>query len=1282
MAENGRIDKLEIEIVSSADAAAQNIDKLVAALGRLKEMLDGTWKNPIKSIEALKELQNLKFSAKAATGIERFGAALKSLPTGAGQNLKNTADGLAALSSVDLSGIKIPNGISKKIDELAQAAYSIPPDVANRFANLANAAKSLNALDMSAAKVPKNLAGNIADLAAAAELFTPEAEARIKVIGPTLQTLSGVDMSGVKLPSGLAGNIQALAEAAGMFTEDVQGKFYDMAIALNSMRGIDLTGIRISKSFTDGISNLIATATTITPEVIQNLTSLANALSGFRGIDLTGFSALARMNAKNVAKTATTSGADAAKTAEKVRTAAETAEASMDGVKEKARSLGDVLRDAFVETTKDGATRIRSLKEVVNSFLSSLPPQVQLIIRVAAAAITALVRVMKWSFNQYKSFLNKLKSIAQSVFNSIANFARSVFSHVNLDISGLLKKTVSSLSRIAGAVSKKMGELFMQQFTGVFKKIADSVSTVFRSLLRIAFYRVIRSAIKNFTQGINDGLENLYYWAKEVKYVFGDAMDSIATSSLQIKNALATMVEPLATAFYPMIEALAEKFAELASYVAKFTAELLGNDSYTKASRVAVKYKDELDDASKSAEKLKRFLLGIDEINALPKDNESKSKSSDKYTPEEYRQMFEELPTDLSSWAAKMGNAIKSGDWDSVVNILTSKINGVIDKLRAAHIGRKIGDKLQTVISTALKTLRRIKFYTFGKTIGEFFNDLMDTIDPLEVGALFARKVVSLVKVLGGIFDSIRWSTSEAGIGIGKWLADMIHGWFIEINWPEAGRVLKNGFFGLVDAFNEFIGSLNWDMIHESIMSFFGNLLDGKGLAKRFNTFVKNMRGIHLGKKLGELVRLMLTEAKNFLTGVDFFELWETVTEFIAESVGKIDPEEFGKSARQLFDKLVKAVDKVFRSVRWTSTDGEQGIGAWLASVVNGWFDGDPTKKVNLGTKLRNWISNIMGAVGEFLNGLNWDDIQADLSAFWDGFDFPTLWERFKELLGKAFGGTNGFADLASDIAAKMGDLLGDVIEEIKKLPLVDIWEKFKQTLSEKLGYANWDELKKDVVAKASKLITDILDDIRETGIIGDTMYALGKTLGDSWGEFVKGFLQGVSGAAGGLLNSRTGSAAKGLFGTATGITQLTGGNVIGGGSTLVQAFIEWLKAFGKAGGGVFSGGRWHPITRYAGGGWPNFGELFLAREAGPELVGKIGSSTGVMNNDQIVASVANGVADGMSNANVAVVNAVYGASISIIQAIRESSGSGSVDWDAAARTITAYQRRQARAYG
>lgn len=49
-------------------------------------------------------------------------------------------------------------------------------------------------------------------------------------------------------------------------------------------------------------------------------------------------------------------------------------------------------------------------------------------------------------------------------------------------------------------------------------------------------------------------------------------------------------------------------------------------------------------------------------------------------------------------------------------------------------------------------------------------------------------------------------------------------------------------------------------------------------------------------------------------------------------------------------------------------------------------------------------------------------------------------------------------------------------------------------------------------------------------------------------------------------------------------------------------------------------------------GGTVDTGEMFIAREAGPELVGRIGNTTTVMNNNQIVESVSRGVAQAVSS--------------------------------------------------
>ena len=57
-------------------------------------------------------------------------------------------------------------------------------------------------------------------------------------------------------------------------------------------------------------------------------------------------------------------------------------------------------------------------------------------------------------------------------------------------------------------------------------------------------------------------------------------------------------------------------------------------------------------------------------------------------------------------------------------------------------------------------------------------------------------------------------------------------------------------------------------------------------------------------------------------------------------------------------------------------------------------------------------------------------------------------------------------------------------------------------------------------------------------------------------------------------------------------------------------------------------------VQAKASGGYVSNGQLFVAREAGPEMVGSIGNQTAVANNDQIVAGIASGVKAAESEQN------------------------------------------------
>ena len=110
-------------------------------------------------------------------------------------------------------------------------------------------------------------------------------------------------------------------------------------------------------------------------------------------------------------------------------------------------------------------------------------------------------------------------------------------------------------------------------------------------------------------------------------------------------------------------------------------------------------------------------------------------------------------------------------------------------------------------------------------------------------------------------------------------------------------------------------------------------------------------------------------------------------------------------------------------------------------------------------------------------------------------------------------------------------------------------------------------------------------------------------------------------------INNALSAAQKTIGGVVAHVTSLTKVNGLSLALTAALTVVSGvLKAVFRKDGGVYTGGSWKPITAYAGGGIPGSGQMFIAREAGPELVGTLGGHTAVLNNDQIVSSVSAGV--------------------------------------------------------
>ena len=255
-----------------------------------------------------------------------------------------------------------------------------------------------------------------------------------------------------------------------------------------------------------------------------------------------------------------------------------------------------------------------------------------------------------------------------------------------------------------GETFKAFGTIAVKALSGVGKfalkvagtslkivgKVLDSVykraTRFLRSIIRIATYRAIRSALRELTQGFSQGIENLYLWSQAVGTVFAPRMDQLATSMLYLKNGFASMWSPLIEYFIPIIDKIVDKMVDAFNWVQRLFAQLTGKTTWYKAVKVQTQYKESTDATAKSVKALRQEiqLMDFDEINNLTDnpDNGTGTAAADVLNPNP-AEMFTLEPTELEEMSGTLWENIKK------------KFSEWWDGFNWGEAGEKIGKKIR-----------------------------------------------------------------------------------------------------------------------------------------------------------------------------------------------------------------------------------------------------------------------------------------------------------------------------------------------------------------------------------------------------------------------------------------------------------------------------------------------------------------------------------------------------------------------------------------------------------
>lgn len=264
---------------------------------------------------------------------------------------------------------------------------------------------------------------------------------------------------------------------------------------------------------------------------------------------------------------------------------------------------------------------------------------------------------VKQGAEQDKQAVENLGNVADS---AVAKF-NSAFGKIKNNNFGKLSKQAEKLKTTLGSIqsqvniSKALGDLQSDDFATVMKaaqtlskeyanlsgesKTTASASNGLKSalqgmdfplknfaksLLRIAKLRLLRGIIRSITGAFKEGLSNIYQYSAAMNNMDAShmkgSMDSLASSLLYMKNAVASAVAPLIAQLVPVIAQVANWFVTAASAVAQFFAALGGATTYTRAKKEAVEWGNVASGAggaAAAAQEYKNTILGFDEIHAL-----------------------------------------------------------------------------------------------------------------------------------------------------------------------------------------------------------------------------------------------------------------------------------------------------------------------------------------------------------------------------------------------------------------------------------------------------------------------------------------------------------------------------------------------------------------------------------------------------------------------------------------------------------------------------------------
>lgn len=363
-------------------------------------------------------------------------------------------------------------------------------------------------------------------------------------------------------------------------------------------------------------------------------------------------------------------------------------------------------------------------------------------------------------------------------------------------------------------------------------KKVGALTNIMNSLKRIAFYRIIRSAIKAVGEAFSEGAERAYWYSKtlgdQTKYI-ADAYDTLASKSFTMTNQLGASWATLKATITPILIEIVNLVTAAASALTQLFAVLGGKSTFLKATDYAKDWADATASGAASAKEWRNQIMGFDEINRLEKPAEG-GRGGGSNKPTDYENMFQEMP--VNDYLKRTVDLIKSHLTELELFAAGAALAvGLLLTVSGANVPLGLG-----LIAAGAYGIGRIAYENWGYLTSNL-NNALDAIMIVAAGATFgigavlafsgANVPLGLGLMAGGLlamanYAALKWDDmpkkvkwvlaaidavlSLSAIAVGAVMA------FSGFNVPLGIALMAGGFAGLGVA-----AKLAWDDIPQNI---------------------------------------------------------------------------------------------------------------------------------------------------------------------------------------------------------------------------------------------------------------------------------------------------------------------------------------------------------------------------------------------------------------------------------------------------------------------------------